>query len=153
MPRQRPTQQPDLLSWQPPKAVESFEADVVRASSIAGKIARGLSQALKDCDMPRTEIAQRMSDYLGETVSANMLNAYASEAREEHRINLLRFVGLLHATRDRRLLELIAGMFGWTVIDRKYLPLIELAAIREKTDELSRQAEAVRRRARGEGVI
>ncbi len=145
--------QPDLLSWQPPKTVEAFDADVVRASSIQGKIARGLSQALRDAETPRPEIARRMSEYLGETVSANMLNAYASEAREEHKISLQRFVGLLHATRDRRLLELIAGMFGWTVIDRKYLPLIELAALREKEDELRRQAEALRRRARGEGVI
>jgi len=71
-----------------------------------------------------------MSAYLGEDVSENMLNAYASEARDEHIISLVRLIALIHATRDRRPLELIASMFGWAVIERRHLPAIGVELLR-----------------------
>ena len=150
----RPTfPQPDLLDWKPPVAVEAFEERRVRAASFSAKISLAVSEALKDCAFSRDEIAAEMSAFLGEDVSKAMLDAYASQAREDHRINVVRFLALVHATHDKRLLELLAGMFGWAVVDRKYLPLIELAAIRERADELDSQAAVLRRQARMNGVL
>jgi len=82
-----------------------------------------------------------------------MLNAWASEARDEHTIPLTRLIALLHATRDRRLLELLAAELGWAVIERRHLPMIELAAVQERQDALRRQADRLRYQARQGGAL
>jgi hypothetical protein len=148
----RPTQ-PDLLDWQPPQTVTRFDERQVRAATIQGRVCLAVSQALGDAGADRKAIAKKMSDYLGEDVTKNMLDAYASQARTDHTISMPRFIALIHATGDRRLLELVAEMFGWAVIPRKFLPLIELAAIREREDALREQRKAIARDARREGAL
>lgn len=138
-----------LLDWTPPEATVRFDDVQVRAATIEARIARGISTALKESPLDRAEVASRMTEFLGQRVTKNMLDAYASAAREDHPITIARFVALLHATRDRRLLELLAEALGWAVIDRKMLPLIELAQINEKQRELQAQADALRRKAKG----
>lgn len=152
-PRRPITGQADLLDWQPPEPVVRFEEPAVRAATIAQRIGRGVAAALRDCDAPRKEIARRMGEYLGAEVSPNMLDAYASQARADHTISAARLMALLHATRDRRLLELLAEPLGWAVIERKHLPLIQVAALREQEDELRRAREALTRQARGMGGL
>jgi hypothetical protein len=152
----RPPEQMDLLAWAPPEPVRRFEEHRVRAATLRERLARAIAAALKDADaagIGREEIAVRMSEYLGERVSKNMLDAYASQAREDHVISVVRLMALLHATRDARLLELLAEPLGWVVIDRKYLPLIELAAVRDQADALKRRAKEIRRQVRRGGAL
>ena len=131
--------QPDLLDWQPPEPVVAFAPEQVRAASVAASIARAVAATLRDAGVSRDEVAQRMSSYLGERVSCSMLNAYASEARREHAIPVTRLIALMHATGDRRLLQLIAEPLGWSVIERRHLPAIQKEAIREKREEMRRE--------------
>jgi hypothetical protein len=152
-PRRASDRQMDLLAWEPPAPVARFEAHQVRSATIAGRIAHGVAATLRDAEAPREEIALRMGDYLGERVSKSMLDAYASEAREDHIISLPRLLALVHVTGDRRLLDMLAEPFGWAVVPERYLALIELAALREREDELRRRGEALRRRARAEGAL
>lgn len=145
----------DLLrDWEPPAATIAFPADHVRAATVAHLICRAVSTALRDADQTRADIAKRMSEFLGgEPLTVNMLNAYASPAREDHPISMARFIALLHATKDRRLLELLAEPMGWAVIERKFLPMIELAAVTERQRELGRHADALRRKANQGGAL
>lgn len=152
-PRRRNPDQLDLLGWAPSEPVVAFEAHTVRAASLAASISKAVSQSLKDCGRSRDEVAAAMSAYLDEPVSDHMLNAYASEARSEHIINVVRFVALIEATQDRRLLEFVAEQFGWTVIERRYLPAIELAERLEKRAEMDREIEANRRQLKRGGVL
>lgn len=145
-------QQLDLLDWTPPQAVARFDDASVRAATIHGRISRAISAALKECGAERAEIARRMSAFLGETVTTNMLNAYASQAREDHAINLPRFMALLAATGDRRLLQVLAEDLGWAVIEKKHLPLIELAAVQDRLSELEAHRALLRRKVRAAGV-
>ncbi len=145
--------QPDLLDWTPPEPVAAFAPEQVRGATLEARIARAVSVALQDSKFTREEIAGRMSAWLGEKVSLNMLNAYASVARQDHPIGLSRFLALVQATGDRRLLELLAEPFGWAVIERRHVPLIEMAAIREQEDELRRRRDALARKARAEGGL
>jgi hypothetical protein len=145
--------QPDLLTWTPPQATMEFAEQDVRGATLAARISRAVSVALRDCGKPRAQIARAMSDYLGDQVTVPMLDAYASPARDQHRISVPRFLALVHATGDRRLLEMLAAPMGWAMIERRHLPLIEIAAIREQEDELRRRREAVTRRARAEGGL
>jgi hypothetical protein len=130
-----------------------FDEDKVRAGTATGRVCRAVATTLRDSKVGRPEIARLMSEFSGQDVSKNMLDAYASQAREDHTISLVRFMALLHATRDRRLLELVAEQFGWSVIERRHLPMIELAAVQERQGELSRLADSLRRQAKGRGAL
>lgn len=133
----------DLFTWNPPQMAKTFAPSEVRAASLRSSIAKAISLALKTCGKGREQAASEVGTYLGEDCPKNMLDAYASEAREDHSISLIRFVALLHVTRDIRLLNLVANMFGWVVIDQKYLPAIEEAICQDKIEELqARKAQA-----------
>lgn len=156
MSRRRPRpdhEQLDLLAWAPSEPVAAFAPETVRGASIAVSISKGVSQALKGCGRTREDAARLMSEYLDEKISVDVLNNYASEAKSEHIINVVRFVALLHVTRDRRLLELIAAMFGWTVIERRYLPAIALAERMERRAQLDRDIDADRYALKKNGVL
>jgi len=153
MSRARHAAQMDLLAWQAPEVVRAFDPAMVRGGTLAARIARAVSVALHDCHMDREDVARRMSIYLGARVSKAMLDAYASAAREDHAISLPRFMALIDATGDRRLLELLAEGFGWAVIERRHLPLIDMAAVTEQMDELAKRRDALRREARAKGAL
>ncbi len=143
----------DLLSWEPAAVVERYEEGRVRASSLRSRIAKGIAQTLRDCDMPREQIAAAMSDWLGpgEEVSKNMLDAYASEAREEQTISYLRLLALVHVTGDVRLLQLGAEMFAHSVIDEKYVAWVEIGQLADTKNEIEKALDAARRNARRRG--
>ncbi|HQU16664.1 MAG TPA: hypothetical protein PLO69_11255 [Gammaproteobacteria bacterium] len=130
-----------------------FDEEKVRAATLPARICKAISAALTEAGDSREHIAARMSDFLGEKVSVNMLNAYASQARDHHAIGLQRFIALVHATRDRRLLELLAEQFDWAVIERKHLPMIELAMVQERQEELRHRAATLRQKAKVRGAL
>lgn len=146
----------DLLAWEPPAPVARFEEHRVRAATIAVRVSLAVAAALKDADergLSREEIARRMSLFLGAPISRVTLDGYASTAREDRVISVPRFAALLHATGDRRLLEILAEPMDWAVIERRHLPLIELAAVQQRREELKRHADALLRQARAEGGL
>lgn len=152
-PRAPNAAQMDLLDWQPPQPVAAFPPEQVRGATLAGRLSRAVSVALQESGQDRATVAEKMSAFLGERVSKAMLDRYASAAAEEHAISLPRFLALVHATGDRRLLEMLAEPMGWAVVERRVLPLIELAALREHEDALRRRREALTRAARMGGAL
>jgi hypothetical protein len=133
----RLTRQMNLLDWMPPPATVEFNPADVRGATIAARLSRAVSQALKDCKAKREEVAERMTRFLGgPEVTKAMIDAYASPARPDHAIGVPRFMALIHATGDRRLLQMLADEMGWAVIERRHLPLIEVAELREEEDRL-----------------
>lgn len=140
-----------LLDWQPPPITRRYPDVALKSTSLATLLSKAVSLTLKDCGMSRADVAQRMSDYLGETISENMLDNYASEARADTVINGVRIMALAHVTDDARLLQVMAEPFGWAVIDDRYVSLIRATQIREKARELEQLAAVEERRARGAG--
>lgn len=133
----------DMFSeWQPPKVAVSLPPEVTHGGNLASQIARATGRALRACPLSRDEIAIRMSDYLGEEVSKNMLDAYASEAREAHRITLERFIALIAVTEQHGLLGFVAEQFGLVVIPERYSDLIELHFIEEQERRLAARKSA-----------
>lgn len=122
----------DLLSWQPPEPVVAFAPEQVRAASLRSQFSKALGLAMKECGIDREALSVIITEYLGEKVSKDMLDAYASEARDEHVINVVRLKALLHATRDRRLAQWVVEDMGWSVVDNRHLPAIQAAEIAEK---------------------
>ena len=152
----RDPQQPDLLAWAPPALVERFEPHRVRAATLGGRVKRAIAETLRQAaegEQDRDAVAEAMNAFLGEEVPKSALDAWASEAREDYLPNIVRFVALLHATQDMRLLQTIAEVCGWAVVERKYLPMIELASIREHEDAVKRRRQELQALARHTGAL
>lgn len=143
----------DLLSWSPPQPVQAFAPERVRAASLSAQIARGVSEALRQSGRERSQIAEAMSAYLGEAVSPHMLDKYASEAAAEHVINVVRFLALVHATRSRALLQMLAEPFGWAVVEQRHLDAIGLAAALEERERINRAIDEQRAKLKRSGGL
>jgi len=77
-------------------------------------ISSAVARCLKDQD--RVEIACDLSTVFGEDISVHMLNAYASEARSEHRIPASRFLALIGLTRRFDILDAVVREVGGKVL-------------------------------------
>lgn len=141
----------DLLSWEPPALVHRYEEQSVRAASLRDRIARAVAATLAETETPREELAAQMSEWLGEEMSKHMLDAYTSQAREEHTIPYLRLLALVHVTGDDRLLQLGAELFGRSVVEDRYLPWVEVGQLADRKEEIDREYDAARRAARKGG--
>jgi hypothetical protein len=152
MTRYRDPHTKDLLSWQPPEPVQRFAPDQVRAASFDQRLCKAMALTLKEFTRgDRGWVADRMTEFLGERVSKAMLDAYVSPAREGHNISVSRFVALVHVTEDRRLLELLADLMGWCVVDQRYADAIKEVELAEKRDEIERQLTLTRMKRRSGG--
>ncbi|HVJ53485.1 MAG TPA: DNA transposition protein [Aliidongia sp.] len=142
----------DLLDWTPPQVSPQVDAELVRAGSLRGRISRAVALVLRDCDLPRELVAERMGEFLGEEVARSSLDGYASQAREEHTISAIRLVALAHVTGDMRALQVLIEPLDQAVIPARYLPAIEAEikaeqaeALAARADELRSQAQLARR--------
>jgi hypothetical protein len=138
----------DLLAWEPPPVTPNVDPDLVRADSLRGRVARAVALVLRDCDLPREEIAARMSAYLREPVSLQMLNAYASQAREEHTISAIRLSALAHATGDARALAVMIDGTGYAVVESRHVQTIRARLLDDGAKRLEARARELRDDAR-----
>ncbi|MGB0747146.1 MAG: DNA transposition protein [Magnetospiraceae bacterium] len=142
----------DLLNWTPPETVvRRFDDARVRAADLRSKIARAVAEALSDTPLDRKEIARRASEWLGETISPAMLNKYASPSSDDHPLPLAKFLAIVAATEDPRLLQVFAEMFGWSVIDDRYLPWVEVGQLADAKEEFDKAYAAARAKTRRVG--
>lgn len=142
----------DLLDWQPPRIALGYgQTEPVKATSVDQTIARAVSRTLKDDPRPRAEIAEAMSGYLGDDVTEHMLNAYASPARDTHRISLERAVALIAVTGDARLAGELLLPLGYAVIEKRYLPAVDEAIWAEREERARTERQAARRKWIGGG--
>lgn len=138
-----------LLEWEPDDGLPRRVPRNRDAATVTGAIARSISEAMAESGMSRQKIAAAMSAWLGEQVSVNMLNAYASPARKEHKIPADRLIALLRATGQVQPLELIAAELGLVVVSNEDMEWIELGRLARAKDEVAQKYEAVSRRVRG----
>lgn len=146
--KQRDGKTLDLFGWQSPRLVERFEEKSISTASLRARIARAIAETLKDSVLTREAIAEGMTKWLGEKVPKNMLDAWASEAREEHTIPFLKLLALIHATGDVRLLQLGAEMFGHSVVEDRWLPWVEVGQLADRKEDIDKAFDTARRTAR-----
>lgn len=137
----------DLLSWEPPKVAAGFQDGAVRGSRIASQITQVVKLALDGHD--RAVIAERMSEELGYSVSRNMIEKYASEAAEAHKIPLERFIALIEATGCIDALAFVAERFDHMVVPAKYAGIVELHLMEEHEQDVARWKQAALAKAKG----
>lgn len=145
----RDTLTADLFAWEPPQVAAGYSDDVAGRGALDNRIARSISRALKDAKeagRTRAEIALRMSEFLGRTISEDMLNKWSSEAAGQHRISLDAFIALVEATSAHELLGLVTNGFGFVAVPERYRDLIELHLIEEHEREIASRRQALEAR-------
>jgi len=128
----------DLLNdWKPPEIVKRYDPKVVQTVTLRARIAHAIAETMKTSGLTREKIAEEMSAWLGEDVSVNMLDAFASEAKETHTISFVRVLALIHVTGDVRMLNVGAELFEHAVIPEKFTAAVEEAMLSEKIESLN----------------
>lgn len=140
----------DLLDWRPPIVASEFaEPDRVNVRDTADRIARAVSETLRESDLDRDTIAAAMSEITGETVSKAVLDAYASVAKGSHRISLERALALVEATGNPNLLAHELKRLGWAVIPVRFVAAAEDAILDDQIHTLKLRQRAKRRTWKG----
>lgn len=135
--------------YQPPEVAVRFEPDVAKGGTLDVKIARVLSEAMSMSGKTRDRIAAEMSDHLGQRVTENMLDCYASPARRDQKITVERFIALIDVTGCYELLGFLCEFSGFVAVPARYAEVIQLWQTEERLADLERQRAALRGRVGG----
>jgi len=131
----------DPFAWEPPQVTVGYADEVAGKGPLANRIARLISRALRDArddrGLSRAEIAHRMTGELGRKVTEDILDKWASEASENHRIPLDAFIALVDATGAHELLGFIPELLGFVVVPKRYKALIDLQLLEAHEQEVA----------------
>lgn len=136
----------DLFDWEPPAIAAGYGPEVAGRGGLSNQISRLVAQALRDAadaGLTRTDIAAALTKRLGRRVSADMLNKWASEAGEDHRIPLDGFIALVEATGATDLVGFMPGLFGFVAVPERYAGIIEMHLIEEHEAEIAARKAAL----------
>lgn len=128
------------FTFAPPRPARN-EGDL---AGLGRAVSSAVARALKEDPRSRAEIAGRVSALLGEDVSRWMLDAYASEAREEHAISAARFFAVIAATERLDILDAIVTRIGGRVLVGEEVHAARLGHLMAKRAEIDAQIRALR---------
>ncbi|MBL4785401.1 MAG: hypothetical protein JKY49_08220 [Cohaesibacteraceae bacterium] len=141
-----------MTNWDLPIISVGHEVDKQPASVVADALKERLKTILKhhqDTGVTRSEIAHRMSVFLGTKISEAVLNQYVAKSAGDKHISFVRLLAFIQATNATELVGFIASQFGLHVVEAKYARLIERellkARLKQLEDDIS-EAEADTRR-------
>ena len=109
-------------------------------------ISSAVARALKEDVRSRGEVAGKVSSLLGEDVSKFMLDAYASEAREEHAISAARFLAVIAATERFDILDVVVARIGGRVLVGEEVETAHYGHLLAKEREIKAQLREMRLR-------
>ncbi len=105
-------------------------------AGLGAMIAAAVGTVLKEDSRSRFEIAGAVSMLLGEEVSAQMLDAYASEARDNHNIPTHRALALVAVTGRFDVMDALVRRIGAALVVGEEIMLAELGNIDRQVAEL-----------------
>ncbi|PKP93167.1 MAG: hypothetical protein CVT77_06450 [Alphaproteobacteria bacterium HGW-Alphaproteobacteria-16] len=114
--------------------------------SLAGlgrEIAATVAVMLKEDGRSRFELAGKVSELLDDDVTKGMLDAYASEARENHAISAERLLALVAVTDRHDLLDRLMRRIGATVLVGEQILTAELGHIDRQIAELKSRRRSI----------
>ncbi len=143
----------DLLAWEPPQVAAGYGTDVAGRGPMENKIARLISQALRDAQdeqgLNRETVAGLMTLELHRSVTKDMLDKWSSEASTTHRIPLDAFCAMVKVLEAESLLGFIPQLLGHIAVPAKFGDIIEMHLIEEKSRDLVARRLALSARLKG----
>ena len=107
-------------------------------------ISSAVARAMNEDRRSRPEIAGKVSALLGEDVSRWMLDAYASEAREEHAISAARFFAVIAATERLDILDALVSRIGGRILVGEEMHAARLGHLMAQKSEIEAQIRELR---------
>lgn len=135
--------------YQPEEVAAKLASEITKGGTLNVKIARVVAHACQQSGKTREKIAQEMSEFLDQTITVNMLDAYASPARENHKITLERFIALLDATECAGLLAFICQFVGFVAVPERYADIIEVWQAEQQLEKISRRRDQLLAKVKG----
>lgn len=149
----RDTRTMDLLTWEPPQVAAGYGAEVSGRGPIGNRIARLISQALRDAQdergYSRETVAGLMTLELHRSVTKDMLDKWSSEASTSNRIPLDAFCAMVKVLEAESLLGFIPQLLGFIAVPAKFGDIIEMHLIEEKSRDLEARRLALSARLKG----
>lgn len=149
----RDTRTMDLLAWEPPQVAAGYGVDVAGRGPLENKIARLISQALRDAQdeqgLTRETVAGLMTLELHRSITKDMLDKWSSEASTTHRIPLDAFCAMVKVLEAESLLGFIPQLLGHIAVPAKFGDIIEMHLIEEKSRDLEARRLALSARLKG----
>ena len=131
----------------PDTMIARCDPEILRGGSGATldvKISKAVAIAMDRSEKSREQIAEEMTAYLdGRRVSKDMLDAYASPGREDHRITLERFMALAQVTNPYGMLAFICEAYGFVAVPQKYSKIVDAWHRKRVLDEQTRAYERI----------
>ncbi|MGZ8363161.1 MAG: hypothetical protein ACXW3D_04815 [Caulobacteraceae bacterium] len=134
MSKRRPAFDPNQLGFGFEPAAKPMDGSLANLEKVA---ASAVARILKDDERSRYEIAADVSELLDDDVSKLMLDAYASEAREQHNISFARFLALIAATGRYDVFGQLARLIGAEIVVGEEILTVELGHIEAQIKRLS----------------
>lgn len=110
----KPRSHPDQLGFV--FEVPTVASEPAELAGLERQVSRAVSEMLKHDDRPREVIAAEVSVLLDEDFSKAMLDAYASPARDGHKVAMSRFLALVAVTKRHDVLDRIMRQIGAAVL-------------------------------------
>lgn len=121
------------LSFDAPARVQPTEGLLAGLDAlISGYVSRIMQDDGRSCG----EIAAAVSAVLADSVSDDMLYAYAAPSKVSHNISLARFLGLVLATKRADVLDALAIRIGCRVLEGEEYVLAQLGHVRAEKRRL-----------------
>ena len=127
----------DLFKDYQPPPVAVTPRPEVKAVGMEARVAKAVAAVLDAFEGSREDAAAAMSSFLASPITKNALDAFCSEAREDHVIGLVRAWALTKATGDLSLLALIVEDLGYAIIPKRYLAAVEEAQLACAEEEIA----------------
>ena len=124
---------------------EALTVDTGPASlaALERQISIAVSDILHAEPRSRTVIAAEMSDFLDDEVSRAMLDAYASQAREGHKVPMSRFFALVAVTNRHDVLDRLVRHIGGAVLVGEQIQTARLGDIDRRIEQLKKERREV----------
>lgn len=133
----------------------AFSFDAPAAATAAGDlagfgamVAASVARICRDDTRGRAAIAAMMTDVLAEPVSKAMLDAYASESREQHSIPAHRWLALIAVTGRFDVADAIITRCGARVLSGDEIRAAELGHVQAQMSELQERLKELKSAAR-----
>lgn len=111
------------------------------------QISQAVSTILHDEERSRAVIAAEVSELLGEDVSKEMLDAYASPAREGHKVPMSRFLALVAVCDRHDVLDLLMRPIGAAILVGEEVHTARLGHLDRQIERLQEERRKIKARA------
>lgn len=139
----------DLLNWEPPTVAQRFDRDRVRGHSDRVRVARAVSEAIRESGRSRDDIHADMVAHLGHPYGRHAFDRCTAPSADSHEFTVSKLIAFLRVVPDLRVVNALLEGTEWVAIPTRYLAAVEEAICDDQMEQLEARKKAARRTWKG----